>query len=292
MRVLVTGAYGQLGLCIRSAAAGSADEYIFTDVDDVDITDREAVKLCLQANNFDIVINCAAFTDVERAEMQEDIALKINGEAVRNLADAAKEFGVTLIHISTDYVFSGEANRPILETAQPDPCGAYGRTKLAGERYIAESGCKALIIRTAWLYSEYGHNFVKTMFDLTRKRESLKVVADQIGSPTYARDLAIAIVQIVENRMYYGKEGIYHFSDLGVCSWFDLAALTARLSGNDSCKISPCQSSEYPSKVERPAYSVLDKSKFISTFGFEIPFWIDSLSECVKRLKEAENERI
>ncbi|MDE5568441.1 MAG: dTDP-4-dehydrorhamnose reductase, partial [Muribaculaceae bacterium] len=259
MRILVTGADGQLGQCIRDAANGSIDEYIFTDVDDIDITDREAVKLCLQVNNFDIVINCAAFTDVERAETQEDIALRINGEAVRNLADAAKEFGVTLIHISTDYVFRGDANRPINEEALTAPCGAYGRTKLAGERYIAESGCKALILRTAWLYSEYGRNFVKTMFALTRDRENLKVVVDQIGSPTYARDLAKAIVNIVEKRLYEGKEGVYHFSDLGVCSWFDLAAMTARLSGHDDCNISPCHSSAYPSKVERPAYSVLDK---------------------------------
>ncbi|MDE6702565.1 MAG: dTDP-4-dehydrorhamnose reductase [Muribaculaceae bacterium] len=290
MRILVTGADGQLGQCIRDAANDSIDEYIFTDIDDVDITDREAVKLCLQVNNFDIVINCAAFTDVERAETQEDIALRINGEAVRNLADAAKEFGVTLIHISTDYVFSGDANRPINEEALTAPCGAYGRTKLAGERYIAESGCKALILRTAWLYSEYGRNFVKTMFALTRDRESLKVVVDQIGSPTYARDLAKAIVNIVEKRLYEGREGVYHFSDLGVCSWFDLAAMTARLSGHDGCSISPCHSSEYPSKVERPAYSVLDKTKFMSTFGFEIPYWVDSLSECIKRLREAEND--
>ena len=290
MRILVTGADGQLGQCIRDAANDSIDEYIFTDIDDVDITDREAVKLCLQVNNFDIVINCAAFTDVERAETQEDIALRINGEAVRNLADAAKEFGVTLIHISTDYVFSGDANRPIDEEALTAPCGAYGRTKLAGERYIAESGCKALILRTAWLYSEYGSNFVKTMFALTRDRESLKVVVDQIGSPTYARDLAKAIVNIVEKRLYEGREGVYHFSDLGVCSWFDLAAMTARLSGHDGCSISPCHSSEYPSKVERPAYSVLDKTKFMSTFGFEIPYWVDSLSECIKRLREAEND--
>lgn len=290
MRILVTGADGQLGQCIRDAAVDSADEYIFTDVDDVDITDREAVKLCLQVNNFDVVVNCAAFTDVERAETQEDIALRINGEAVRNLANGAKEFGVTLIHISTDYVFNGNANRPIPETAAPDPCGAYGRTKLAGERYIAESGCKALIFRTAWLYSEYGRNFVKTMFDLTRDRESIKVVVDQIGSPTYARDLAKAIVYIVENRMYEGREGVYHFTDLGVCSWYDLAEMTARFADHRSCKISPCHSSEYPSKVERPAFSVLDKTKFMSTFGCEIPYWVDSLSACIKRLKEAKND--
>lgn len=290
MRILVTGADGQLGQCIRDAAVDSVDEYIFTDVDDVDITDREAVRLCLQVNNFDVVINCAAFTDVERAESQEDIALKINGDAVRNLADTANEFGVTLIHISTDYVFSGNTNLPISETATPDPCGAYGRTKLAGERSIAESGCKALIFRTAWLYSEYGRNFVKTMFDRTRDQDSLKVVVDQIGTPTYAHDLAKAIIFILEKRIYEGREGIYNFTDLGVCSWFDLASMTARLSEHADCKISPCYSSEYPSKVRRPTYSVLDKTKFISTFGFEIPYWVDSLSACVKRLKEAKDD--
>lgn len=290
MRILVTGSDGQLGQCIRDAAANSSDEYIFTDVDDVDITDREAVRLCLQVNNFDVVINCAAFTDVERAESQEDIALNINGIAVRNLAESAKEFDVTLIHISTDYVFSGEGNLPIVESAPTKPCGAYGRTKLAGEKYISESGCKALILRTAWLYSEYGRNFVKTMFDLTRDRDSLNVVIDQIGSPTYARDLAEAIVTIIEKRMFEGREGVYHFTDLGVCSWYDLAVMTARLSGHGGCKIAPCMSSEYPSKVKRPTYSVLDKSKIRSTFGLEIPYWVDSLSKCIKRLNEAQND--
>ena len=288
MRILVTGAEGQLGRCIRDASAGSADEYIFTDVDDVDITDREAVRLCLQVNDFDAVINCAAFTDVERAETQEDIALKVNGDAVRNLAEAAREFGVTLIHISTDYVFDGQTNVPVSEDAAAAPCGAYGRTKLVGERYIAESGCNALIIRTAWLYSEYGSNFVKTMFNLTRERDNLKVVVDQIGSPTYARDLADAIVRIIESRVYKGREGVYHYSNTGVCSWFDLASMTARLSGHSDCNIAPCRSSEYPSKVVRPTYSVLDKSKFISTFGIAIPYWVDSLAECVKRLKQSE----
>ena len=288
MRILVTGAEGQLGRCIRDASARSADEYIFTDVDDVDITDREAVRLCLQVNDFDVVINCAAFTDVERAETQEDIALKINGDAVRNLAETAREFGVTLIHISTDYVFDGQTNVPVAEDAAAAPCGAYGRTKLVGERYIAESGCNALIIRTAWLYSEYGRNFVKTMFNLTNERDHLKVVVDQIGSPTYARDLADAIVRIIESRLYKGREGVYHYSNAGVCSWFDLASMTARLSEHSDCNIAPCRSSEYPSKVVRPTYSVLDKSKFISTFGIAIPYWVDSLAECVKRLKQSE----
>lgn len=285
MRILVTGADGQLGRCIRDAAAKSEDEYIFTDVDDIDITDREAVSLCLKVNNFDVVVNCAAFTDVERAETQEEIAYRINAEAVKNLADAAKEFGVTLFHISTDYVFSGEGNSPITETVTTSPRSAYGRTKLAGEKFIGESGCKALIFRTAWLYSEYGNNFVKKMFALTKERDSLKVVVDQAGSPTYARDLANAIVSIIESRSYEGREGVYNYSDLGVCSWFDLATMTARIANHECCKISPCLTSEYPTKVIRPAYSVLDKSKFHATFGLEIPYWVESLSKCVEAIK-------
>ena len=203
---------------------------------------------------------------MERAETQEDIALKINGDAVRNLAEAAREFGVTLIHISTDYVFDGQTNVPVSEDAAAGPCGAYGRTKLVGERYIAESGCNALIIRTAWLYSEYGRNFVKTMFNLTNERDHLKVVVDQIGSPTYARDLADAIVRILESRVYKGREGVYHYSNTGVCSWFDLAAMTARLSGHSDCNMAP--------------------------FGIAIPYWVDSLAECVKRLKKAKNDSL
>ena len=214
MRILVTGADGQLGRCIRDVSIDSSDEYIFTDVDDFDICDKEAVDLMLKVNNFDIVVNCAAFTDVERAEQQEDIAMEINGRAVDNLALAAKANNVTLFHISTDYVFDGAGNQPISEADRPKPISAYGRSKLAGETAIIASGCKALILRTAWLYSEYGSNFVKTMFNLSHDRESLNVVYDQIGSPTYARDLAATIVDIIERRKYSGKEGIYNFTDL------------------------------------------------------------------------------
>ena len=290
MRILVTGADGQLGRCIRDASESSDNEYIFTDVDDIDITDREAVNLCLKVNNFDVVINCAAFTDVERAEEQEEIAYDINWKAVKYLAEAAKKYRVTLIHISTDYVFDGKGNQPIGEGSAVAPCGAYGRTKLAGEKAIAESQCQAIIIRTAWLYSEYGRNFVKTMERLTREKDSINVVVDQVGSPTYARDLADAIVSIVDQGDFVGRYGTYHFSNLGVCSWYDLAKMTAEYTGNNGCEIRPCRSSEYPSKVCRPSYSVLDKTKILDTFGLKIPYWIDSLRKCAERIKQGRNE--
>ncbi len=290
MRILVTGADGQLGRCISDAAADSVNEYIFTDVDDVDITDHEAVDLCLKVNDFDVMINCAAYTDVERAEMQEDIAFRINCEAVGYLAEAAKKYDAALIHFSTDYVFDGEGNQPIDEGATPGARSAYGRTKLAGEKAIDESGCRAIVIRTSWLYSEYGRNFVKTMERLSRERDSLSVVADQIGSPTYARDLAKAVVKIVDGGLVEGNYGTYNYSNLGVCSWYDLAKMTAEMAGNTACRIMPCRTSEYPSKVCRPSYSVLDKSKFMETFGVEIPYWIDSLKECVANLKVNGND--
>ncbi len=285
MRVLVTGSDGQLGNCIRIAAAHSTNEYIFNDIDDLDISDAEAVALGIKVNCFDVIVNCAAFTDVERAESQEEIAALINGEAVANLARAAKDNNVTLIHISTDYVFDGLANTPIVETAVTNPCSAYGRTKLLGENAIADSGCKALILRTAWLYSEFGHNFVKTMLKLTAERQDIRVVVDQIGSPTYARDLAEFIVSIIDSRQFEGREGIYHFSDEGVCSWFDFAKMTAEIAGNNQCMIKPCRSSEYPSNVNRPSYSVLDKNKVKTTFGCEIPYWLDSLRKCINNIR-------
>ena len=285
MRILVTGSDGQLGNCLRLASAKSSNTYIFTDVDDIDITDAEAVSLGVKANDFNVIVNCAAFTDVERAESQEDIAALINGRAVAHLAQAAKETGATLIHISTDYVFDGTANKPLSEDAPTGPHSAYGRTKLLGEQAIEKSGCKALIIRTAWLYSEFGRNFVKTMLRLTSERDEVKVVADQIGSPTYARDLAEIIVHIIDTESFKGREGIYHFTDEGVCSWFDLAKMTAEIAGNTRCRVTPCHSSEYPSAVDRPAYSVLDKSKIKATFGIDIPYWVDALRKCISNIQ-------
>jgi dTDP-4-dehydrorhamnose reductase len=282
MRILVTGGNGQLGNCVRRAAAKSVNEYIFKDVDDLDITDSEAVALDIKVNNYDVIINCAAYTNVDKAEEQPEIAELINATAVRYLANAAKENGVEMIHISTDYVFGGNLNNtPCDETQPTNPTGVYGLTKLHGEQEIAASGCDYLIIRTAWLYSEFGKNFVKTMLNLTASRPQLKVVFDQTGTPTYAQDLADAIFDIVENKKYVGNNGVYHYSNEGVCSWFDFTKMIAEMSGHKSCDIQPCYSSEFPSPVVRPAYSVLDKKKIKETFGVKVPYWTDSLTKCV-----------
>lgn len=288
MRILVTGSEGQLGRSLQLAAAQSENEYIFNSVDDLDITDAEAVELGIKVNCFDVIINCAAFTDVERAESQEDIATSVNGTAVGNLARAAKANNVTLIHISTDYVFNGFSYSPLKETDIVEPQSAYGRTKLLGEIEIENSGCKSLIIRTAWLYSEFGRNFVKTMLKLSSERDRLSVVFDQIGTPTYARDLADALVYIIDNKLYESKEGIYHYTNEGVCSWFDLAKMIAEIAENNDCLIVPCHTDEYPSVAVRPFYSVLDKTKFKNTFGLHIPYWVDSLRRCIEKLKEYE----
>jgi dTDP-4-dehydrorhamnose reductase len=285
MRILVTGGNGQLGNCMRVASKDSANEYIFKDVDDLDITDPEAVALDIKVNCYDVIVNCAAYTNVDRAEEQQEVAELINAKAVEYLAKAAKENGVELIHISTDYVFGGNQNNTPCNEEQPtNPTGAYGVTKLHGEQAIINSGCEHVIIRTAWLYSEYGKNFVKTMLNLTATKPELKVVFDQTGTPTYAQDLADAIVDIVENRKYIGNSGVYHFSNEGVCSWFDFTKIIAEYAGNTTCNIQPCYSSEFPSPVVRPSYSVLDKSKIKRTFGVKVPYWTDSLKLCIKNL--------
>lgn len=289
MNILVTGSNGQLGTCIRNAAKNSRNNYIFTDVADLDITDSEKVAEAVDANDVDMIINCAAYTDVDRAEDDAEFAESLNAEAVANLADAMKARDGALIHISTDYVFGGAGvNTPRAEDEATNPTSVYGVTKLRGEQAVAASGVKAIVIRTAWLYSEYGRNFVKTMLNLTAIRPNLKVVFDQAGSPTYAQDLADAIVVIVESGKFEGNEGIYHYSNEGVCSWYDFTQLIAAEVGNTACRIEPCRSDEFPSKVVRPAYSVLDKTKFKTTFGINIPFWLDSLKTCIKNLKENE----
>ena len=289
MRILVTGASGQLGSSLRKAAENSPNEYIFTDADDLDITDPEAVALGVGCNDFQAIVNCAAYTNVDRAEEQEDIAERINATAVGYLAKAAADNGIPLIHISTDYVFGGNlGNTPRTENEPLNPTGAYGRTKLHGEEAILKSGCRHIIIRTAWLYSEYGKNFVKTMLGLTSTRPQLNVVFDQAGTPTYAQDLADAIVDIIDNGKIDGNEGVYHYSDEGVCSWYDFTKMIAEISGNTDCDIRPCHSDEFPSPVVRPSYSVLDKTKFKKTFGLEIPYWTDSLKTCIKNLKNSE----
>lgn len=288
MNILVTGANGQLGNCIRNAAKDSKDNYIFTDVAELDITDAEAVADIVKGNNIKLIINCAAYTNVDKAESEVALAEKLNATAVDNLAKAIKANDGTLIHISTDYVFGGDPyNTPCREDQTGTPTGVYGLTKLHGEQAIKASGCKALIFRTAWLYSEYGRNFVKTMLNLTSTKPELKVVFDQAGTPTYARDLADAIYQIIENRKFEGNEGIYHYSNEGVCSWYDFTKAIAEIAGNTDCDIQPCHSNEFPSPVVRPSYSVLDKTKFKKTFGLRVPYWMDSLKICIKELNKS-----
>ena len=285
MNVLVTGAKGQLGCEMQRLGAVSPNNYIFTDVAELDITDASAVNRAVKEWGVTAIINCAAYTNVDKAESDEAVAELINATAVGNLARAIKEVGGTLFHVSTDYVFGREGNIPRTEDMPLDPLGAYGRTKLHGELAIAESGCKSLIFRTAWLYSEYGNNFLKTILRLTSEREQLNVVFDQVGTPTYAGDLALAIFSILEAGVYEGSEGIYHFSNEGVCSWYDFAVEIANIAGNTACRIIPCHSSEFPSPVTRPSYSVLDKTKIKNTFDIDIPHWRESLEYCMKRLQ-------
>lgn len=290
MNILVTGANGQLGNCFRNCfLRGSKDNYIFTDVAELDITDPTAVRRMVADNKIGIIINCAAYTNVDKAEEDAAFAETLNSTAVRNLADAIKDNDGTLIHISTDYVFGKEPyNVPCREDQTGTPTGVYGLTKLHGEQAIAASGAKALIFRTAWLYSEYGKNFVKTMLGLTSSKPSLKVVFDQTGTPTYAQDLADTIFDIIEKRQYNGNEGTYHYSNEGVCSWYDFTKMIAAMAGNDTCDIQPCHSDEFPSKVKRPSYSVLDKTKVKETFGIRIPYWTDSLRKCINNIKAHE----
>ena len=282
--ILVTGANGQLGNEMRRLGELSSNNYLFTDIEELDVTDAGAVQRFVSENGVEVVVNCVAYTNVDKAESDEETAYKVNATAVENIAKAVKSVDGTLFHISTDYVFGTDGNTPRTEDMSLAPLGAYGRTKLAGEEAVKRVGCKAIVIRTAWLYSEFGHNFVKTMLRLTAEKESIKVVFDQVGSPTYAGDLALTIFSIIEGNLYSGNEGIYHFSDEGVCSWYDFAVEIARLAGHKNCRIEPCHSNEFPSPVTRPPYSVLDKSKIKSTFGVDIPHWRESLIYCLKRI--------
>lgn len=289
MNILVTGANGQLGNEMQLVSKKSKDNYIFTDVCDgyqkLDITDLDAIRKMVKNNDVKCIINCAAWTNVDKAETAGKIVETLNATAPENLAKAMKEVGGLLVHISTDYVFGGDPyNTPCREDQKGTPTGVYGLTKLHGEQKIQAVGCDYIIIRTAWLYSEFGHNFVKTMLNLTATKPQLKVVFDQTGTPTYAGDLADVINDIVENRKYVGKSGIYHFSNEGVCSWYDFTKKIAELAGNTYCDIEPCHSDEFPSPVRRPAYSVLDKTKIKETFGIKVPYWTDSLKECMNNL--------
>lgn len=285
LNILVTGANGQLGSEMRRLGSVSPNRYLFTDVAELDITNREAVMALVKAEKIDVVVNCAAYTQVDRAEEDEVLCQIINRDAVENLALAARETGAVLIHISTDYVFGGEGNTPRREDMPTQPLGVYGRTKWEGEEAIRKVGCRHLIFRTAWLYSEYGNNFLKTMLRLTSEKPELKVVFDQVGTPTYAGDLALTLFSIIEKELFREAEGTFHFSNEGVCSWYDFATEIALEAGHSACRILPCHSEEFPSKVKRPAYSVLDKSKIKAVFGVEIPHWRDSMRYCVARLK-------
>ena len=299
MNILVTGANGQLGNEMRRIAAQSQDTYIFTDIVEqegvattlLDITDLEAVRRLVAEQHVKAIVNCAAYTNVDAAESNEALAERLNADAPENLAKAMKEVGGWLVQISTDYVFGREPyNRPCREDQTGTPTGVYGLTKLHGEQKILATGCRHIIIRTAWLYSEFGKNFCKTMLQLTATRSSLKVVFDQCGTPTYAWDLALAIQHILarcasaENPEAY--QGIYHFSNEGVCSWYDFTKMIAEYSGRTACDIQPCHSNEFPSPVARPAYSVLDKTKIKETFGVAVPYWTDSLKQCLRNLGE------
>ena len=284
LNVLVTGANGQLGRSIRLFARDTEKQrYIFTDVDELDIaTDISFLRQIVQTKCIDVVVNCAAYTNVEQAEQNVDAAYRINSTAVRNLAKVANEQNAVLFHISTDYVFDGTHCIPYLEEDSPNPLSVYGRSKYSGEQEILRSGCRYLILRTAWMYSPYGHNFFKTILHKLAQGVGLSVVADQIGTPTYAVDLAYLIVELIESGDYVGQEGIYHFSNEGVCSWYDFAREIAVVSGNCDRSIKPCHTMDYKSNVCRPSYAVLDKTKVKQTFRIEIPHWRDALVRCWK----------
>lgn len=307
MNILVTGANGQLGNEMRILAKNSADKYVFTDIVDaseesiamlnklagedintdtvhLDITDLDAIRKMVAENNVNAIVNCAAWTNVDGAEDPEKDALveKLNATAPENLAIAMKEVDGWLVQISTDYVFGKEPyNTPCKEDQKGTPTGVYGATKLLGEQKIIATGCRYMILRTAWLYSEFGKNFVKTMLNLTATKPQLKVVFDQVGTPTYAGDLANTIITVLRNPV----EGTYHFSNEGVCSWFDFTKMIAEYAGNTECDIQPCHSDEFPSKVKRPAFSVLDKTKLKNVYSIKIPYWTDSLKNCIKYLQ-------
>ncbi len=285
MNILVTGANGQLGTHIRLLASNtSTNHWLFTDIETLDITSEESVARFVDSQSIDCVINCAAYTNVDAAEDAEPEADNVNRLAVKILASSMAKRGGFMLHVSTDYVFGGNLyNTPCNEQAVVNPLGVYGRTKLAGEQALISSNCPHIIIRTAWLYSEYGHNFVKTMLSLMSSHENLSVVYDQVGTPTYAGDLAKAIFNIIETKHFETHCGLYNFSNEGVCSWYDFAQAIAQMSGS-KCHILPCRSSEYRSKVVRPSYSVLDKTKIKTTFGIEIPYWLTSLKLCLENI--------
>lgn len=284
-KILVTGANGQLGHEMRNLLEGdSRFEVLFTDVAELDICDAGAVSRAVDGQGIDYIVNCAAYTQVDKAEDNVELCRRINAGAVENLARAAAACGARMIHVSTDYVFDGRGYRPYTEAMTPAPQSVYGVTKLEGEQALQSLCPDSVVIRTAWLYSPYGNNFVKTMLRLGAEREELSVVADQIGTPTSAADLARAVLAVLEAETFV--PGIYHFSDEGACSWYDFAVAIHRLAGITTCRVKPIRSDEYPSRARRPFYSVLDKSKIKQTYGLVIPHWYESLSHCIEILQE------
>ena len=289
--ILVTGAYGQLGNEVRVLSANYPQyNFMFTDVDSLDICDKNELLDFVTGNDIRYIINCAAYTAVDKAEDDAELCEKINATAVKNLGLAAAEAGAGIIHVSTDYVFDGTSCRPYTEDMPTKPCSVYGKTKLKGEKNLLKACPNAIIIRTAWLYSPFGNNFVKTMIKLGSERESLNVIFDQVGTPTYALDLADAILKAMDQTIDtdHDKGGVYHFSNEGVCSWYDFTIKIHEIAGIKTCKVNPIETKDYPTKAARPHYSVLNKSKIKQTFNITIPHWEASLKNCIKELSEQE----
>jgi dTDP-4-dehydrorhamnose reductase len=282
MNILITGCNGQLGNEIQLLQAQYAQhKWLNTDVNELDITDKAAIERFVEANEIDGIVNCAAYTAVDKAESDPQLARKLNADAPAYLAEAVAKRGGWMVQVSTDYVFNGTKHTPYVETDEPCPNSIYGQTKLEGEQAVSKLCPNAMIIRTAWLYSEFGNNFVKTMIRLGREREQLGVIFDQVGTPTYAHDLATAIMTAIDKGI---KPGVYHFSNEGVTSWYDFTKSIHRLSGINTCQVSPLHTAEYPTPACRPAYSVLDKTKIKAAYGIEIPHWEESLAKCIAKL--------
>ena len=284
MKILITGAKGQLGNELKLLGKKYPDfQFTFTDVEELDITDMQAVSAFFDKLHPDVIVNCAAYTAVDKAEQEPDLALKINALAVRNLSNACGEFNALLIHISTDYIFNGKGYRPYVETDTPEPVSSYARSKYAGETQMLSSCRNGIILRTSWLYSAFGNNFVKTILKYGKERGNLNVVYDQIGCPSYAKDLAAAILEIIPKLTDHEGVEIFHYTNEGVASWYDFAKAIIEFSGI-KCLINPVETKDYPLPAERPFYSVLNKAKFKERFGIEIPYWRDSLEDCINRL--------
>ena len=283
MNILITGCQGQLGSELKALATPSDFcRYFFTDINELDITDARAVNQFVQENQIDVVVNCAAYTAVDKAESDLGLCERLNAIAPQYLAEAIEKRGGTLVHVSTDYVFDGKGFQPYKEDAPTNPLTVYGRTKLEGERKAMQACKRTVVVRTAWLYSTYGNNFVQTILRLAHEKEVLGVVADQIGTPTYARDLARTILQIIAKGI---RPGIFHFTNEGTCSWYDFAYAIVRFAGIDRCQIKPLLTANYPTPAQRPHYSVLDKTKIKEVYDIDIAHWTESLKDCLNRLQ-------